>query len=118
MLLRIRRFGATALIGVGVTVAIAEATHGSSPRDDRSFMAESESAMTRMMAGMHIRPSGDADRDFATMMIAHHQGAIAMARAELGHGRDRRLLRIAQGIIVEQQQEIEAMHFTLRDGAP
>jgi uncharacterized protein (DUF305 family) len=43
------------------------------------------------------------------MMIAHHQGAIDMAKAELRHGRNEQLRRIAQGIVVEQQQEIEAM---------
>ena len=65
------------------------------------------------MAGMDVEPSGDADRDFAAMMIAHHQGAIDMARAELRYGRNEQLRRIAQGIIVEQQQEIAAMRLAL-----
>jgi uncharacterized protein (DUF305 family) len=43
------------------------------------------------------------------MMIPHHQGAIDMAKAELQFGRDPVLRRLAQGIIVEQQQEIELM---------
>lgn len=80
-----------------------------SPAVEAPFVAENRVAMDRMMAGMDIEPSGDADRDFAAMMIAHHQGAISMARAELRHGRNEQLRRIAQGIIVEQQQEIAAM---------
>src|SRR6185437_14980263 len=73
------------------------------------FLAENQVAMDKMMAEMDIKPSGDVDRDFSAMMIPHHQGAIDMARAELRYGRNEQLRRIAQGIIVEQQQEIAAM---------
>jgi uncharacterized protein (DUF305 family) len=58
---------------------------------------------------------GDPDRDFAAMMIPHHQGAIDMAKVELIYGRDPVLRRLAQGIIVEQQQEIELMQRSLND---
>jgi len=47
------------------------------------FLAENQAAMDKMMAGMEIKSSGEVDHDFAAMMIAHHQGAIEMARAEL-----------------------------------
>jgi uncharacterized protein (DUF305 family) len=66
-------------------------------------------AMRKMDEGMAVRHTGNPDRDFAAMMIPHHQGAIDMARAELAYGRDPVLRRLAQGIIVEQQQEIEVM---------
>jgi hypothetical protein len=46
-------------------------------------------------------------------MIPHHQGAIEMAQAELRYGKNERLRRIAQGIIIEQQQEIAAMRLAL-----
>jgi YVTN family beta-propeller protein len=52
------------------------------------------------------------------MMIPHHQGAIDMAKAELRHGRNELLRRIAQEIIVDQQQEIAAMHLALGEAAP
>ena len=66
-------------------------------------------AMNRMDRDMSIRHTGDPDRDFAAMMIPHHQGAIDMAKAELQFGRNPVLRRLAQAIIVEQQQEIETM---------
>jgi hypothetical protein len=47
------------------------------------------------------------------MMIPHHQGAIEMAEAELRYGRNEQLRRIAQEIIVDQQQEIAAMRLAL-----
>ena len=79
-----------------------------------SMMGE---AMRRMDAGMNVAPTGDPDRDFARMMIPHHQGAVDMALAELRFGNDERLRRLAQGIIVEQRQEIALMQSIL-DGPP
>jgi uncharacterized protein (DUF305 family) len=48
--------------------------------------------------------TGDPDHDFTTMMIPHHQGAIDMAKAVLLHGKDPVIRRLAQEIIVTQQQ--------------
>ena len=100
-----------AALGV-MTSALAEDPAGA------PLLVESRAAMQRMMAGMDVAPSGDADRDFAAMMIAHHQGAIDMAQAELRHGKNEQLRRIAQEIIVEQQQEIAAMRLALGQPLP
>jgi uncharacterized protein (DUF305 family) len=77
-----------------------------------------DEAMRRMDEGMNVAPSGDPDRDFARMMIPHHQGAVDMALAELRFGKDERLRRLAQGIIVEQRQEIALMQSILDGTAP
>jgi uncharacterized protein (DUF305 family) len=76
---------------------------------DPSFHRAMAEAMDRMTKDMAIRHSGDPDRDFAAMMIPHHQGAIDMAKVQLQFGRDPILRRLAQAIIVEQQQEIDLM---------
>jgi uncharacterized protein (DUF305 family) len=81
----------------------------------QTMMGES---VARMHKEMDVPFSGDADRDFARMMIPHHQGAIDMAIAELRYGKDKRLKRLAQEIIVEQQQEIAVMHLALGDPLP
>ena len=86
--------------------------------DEAPFLAANDAAMTRMMDGMAVRPSGDADADFAAMMIPHHQGAIEMAEAELRFGRNEQLRRIAQEIIVDQQGEIVAMRLALGQRPP
>jgi len=52
------------------------------------------------------------------MMAPHHQGAVDMAVAELRYGRNERLRRLAQEIIVTQQQEIAAMHQALGEPLP
>jgi uncharacterized protein (DUF305 family) len=79
-----------------------------------SFTALMTQAMERMHKDMSIVPSGDPDRDFAAMMIPHHQGAVDMAKVELQFGKNPVLRRLAQGIIVEQLQEIEVMQRELR----
>jgi len=77
------------------------------------YLTEVNAAMDRMMKAMMVPPSGDVDADFVTMMLPHHQGAIDMAVAELRHGKNEQLKRIAQEIIVDQQQEIAAMQLAM-----
>lgn len=85
---------------------------------EAAFLTENRAAMDRMMVGMAVGPSGDVDYDFAAMMVPHHQGAIEMAQAELRYGRNEQLRRIAQEIIVDQQQEIVAMRLALGQRLP
>lgn len=81
--------------------------------EHRYLMANSE-AMTRMMQDMASAPTGGVDRNFVEMMVAHHQGAIDMSRAVLLYGKNERVKRIAQEIIVTQRDEIAAMRSAIR----
>jgi uncharacterized protein (DUF305 family) len=72
-------------------------------------------AVARMHREMMVSPSGDPDRYFARMMIPHHAGAIEMAKAELIYGRNQVLRRLAESIVVEQNQEIEVMRRALAE---
>jgi uncharacterized protein (DUF305 family) len=58
---------------------------------------------------------GNADHDFAVMMMPHHQGAIDMAKAELSHGRDPTMRRLAEEIIADQKSEIDLMNLWMRE---
>jgi hypothetical protein len=82
------------------------------------FAGEMKTAMARMMDAMQVGATGDADRDFAAKMIPHHQGAIDMAVAELRYGNNPQLKRIAQEIIIDQQQEIAAMKVAIGGALP
>ena len=78
------------------------------------FMQAMHGSMERMDRQMATAPmNGNADHDFATMMIPHHKGAIDMAKAELIYGKDPVMRRLAQEILVDQQSEIDAMQLWL-----
>lgn len=85
---------------------------------EAAYLAENDAAMDKMMAHMEVKPTGDIDRDFVAMMTPHHQGAIDMALSVLKYGKNEQLKRIAQEIIVDQQQEISAMKLAIGDPLP
>ena len=68
---------------------------------------ELEKSMSNMKTKMSsIKMSGDVDKDFATMMSSHHQGAVVMAKMELANGMDSKLKQMAQKTIGDQTKEI------------
>jgi Domain of unknown function (DUF305) len=85
---------------------------------ESQFLAANGAAMNKMMADMAAAPTGDIDRDFVAMMVPHHQGAIDMAQIILRYGKNEQLKRLAQEIIVTQQQEIAAMKLAVGDPLP
>ena len=108
----------TSIVGIALAQSHhhGDANSGGTTSADLTFASQMMQAMERMDSGMMAaKPTGDPDRDFAAMMIPHHQGAIDMAKVELIYGRDPVLRRLAQGIIVEQQQEIELMQRSLNE---
>lgn len=65
-----------------------------------------------MMAGhhtMHANGYTSVDEAFADGMILHHQMAVDMAKAILGHTEDPETQRLAENIITAQEQEINQM---------
>jgi hypothetical protein len=86
--------------------------------DEATFLSENEAAMNKMMTDMTVKPTGDVDRNFVAMMVPHHQGAIEMAQSELRYGQNEQLRRMAQEIVVTQQQEIAAMRLAIGEELP
>lgn len=93
----------------------------SSPHENHPHNADSQfgrlmsAAMDKMHEEMTAPPqTGDPDRDFLTMMIPHHAGAVEMARLVLIYGRDPLVRQLAEEIIAGQQTEIAGMRARLK----
>jgi hypothetical protein len=88
---------ALALLGTSL-VALAQVSEGAKMAFNK--------AQEEMMHGMMSELTGDPDKDFAMLMVPHHQGAIEMAKVELQYGKDPQLRVIAEKIIAAQEAEI------------
>ena len=85
-----------------------EATSGDAP-STRAY----REANDRMHREMAITYTGDADVDFLRGMIAHHEGAIAMAKIAVEHGEAAEVQSLALEIIAAQEAEIIRMRILL-----
>lgn len=74
-------------------------------------------SMMKMMDEMNAPYTGNADKDFATQMLAHHKGAVDMAKVELKYGTDPEMRKLAEDIIKAQDGEIRFMEKWLAEHA-
>ncbi|OSM95797.1 MULTISPECIES: CopM family metallochaperone [Lonsdalea] len=100
-----------------LSVLAAESTHDGNHKTTNS--ADFEQAYQQDTENMHRdmtknMSSQNPDVAFAQGMIAHHQGAIAMAKTQLRFGKDPELRKLAEAIIKAQQPEIEQMQKWLK----
>lgn len=83
--------------------------------DDNQMMAIMHDMSAEMDA---MQMTGDADHDFAAMMVMHHQGAIDMANKELEKGNVETLRTMAQQIIDKQEAEQNELNSFLESDTP
>ena len=125
----LRSFICTALISSATTTVLisapfalaqeqTESRHVSRAENEQRFLIESDLAISKMNLGMTAENTGDVDRDFIAIMTAHQQGAIDIAAAELKHGHNKELRRLAEDVIAAREHEISAMHNAVEDQRP
>ena len=70
--------------------------------------------MDTMMVRMDSVPiDGPVGVTFLQQMLPHHEGAVAMARYEIRHGRDFGMIQLAKSILAEQTHEVQQMQLWL-----
>jgi len=80
----------------------------------KAYMEAAERMHGPMMEGLQ---ASDPDVAFVRSMIAHHQGAIDMAKVVLQYGKDDQAKKWANDVIREQQREITEMQEWLKTHA-
>lgn len=113
--------GLTALSLSGVSYA-EDKTQPANPSHGQSAMSSHDTAQSKgsqdlhkaMMEGMQemrsMKMSGDMDLDFTSMMIHHHEQAIAMSKAQLKSGKDADVKRKANEIIAASEKDIAELN--------
>lgn len=109
-------FFALALLMAGPAMAQDHSGHGNhaghgghSQASTAPWAAQYDAANAVMHQGMAIAYSDNPDLDFARAMLAHHEGAVAMAQIQLIHGTTPEMRALAQAIIDAQGPEIAQM---------
>lgn len=92
-----------AIVTMGAPLHAQEAAH-------KGYM----DAMAKMNQAMPKDSSGNADVDFARMMVPHHQSAIDMADNLLRHGKDAKLRKMAEKMKKDQKKEITELQAWLK----
>jgi uncharacterized protein (DUF305 family) len=117
------------LIALAAVAALAAGSASAQPATDHSkmdhanpsaggHMAAADKAFMTSMQKMHkdmmAAKGKTVDASFARKMIAHHEGAIDMAKIELEHGADAKTKQMAQKVIDESNRGIAELRDWLR----
>ena len=76
---------------------------------DSTTYSGMSSAMNSMMRALDGKTGDEFDKAFLSGMIAHHQGAVAMAELALKDAKHQEIKDLAQKIITTQTAEITQM---------
>jgi Cu/Ag efflux protein CusF len=98
---------AVAFLGAVSAVAVLRVAQAQPAKGAPAAFERVREVMNNRFKDMKL--TGDPDRDFAAVLIAHHEDLIFLAKTQLEHGGDRQMRQLAQKILDEQQKQISEL---------
>lgn len=100
-------FGIIGFIAGGLIVSIAASTAQPAPHDHTE--QSDTSSMTSMTESLAGKTGDEFDKEFITQMIAHHQGALDMAKLSADQASRTEIKTLSNTIIATQTNEINTL---------
>lgn len=87
--------------------------------DNEKFLPKMKKIMIKMMKSMksydgQANNAEEITKSYLQNMIIHHEGAVSMAKEYLKFGKNKELIKISNGIILSQDEEIKEMKQILK----
>src|SRR5215217_2335851 len=101
---RVRTLVIVALFGTTVFPSIDQRAEAQPAKGSPAAFERVRETMNSRFKDMKL--TGDPDKDFAAMLIAHHEDLIFLAKTQLEYGGDRELRQLAQKLLDSQQKQI------------
>ncbi len=102
-------FGLLASFAGGYVIRDSQNTPSTKQSEHAEHSMDMSSAMSGMTSGLSGKTGEEFDRAFLSEMIAHHEGAVSMAKQALQDASHPELKQMAQDIITAQTKEIAQM---------
>ncbi|MES2417681.1 MAG: DUF305 domain-containing protein [Bacteroidota bacterium] len=103
------------LFTIAIAILLAACNRQKQQGENNSEKNVMMQAMDESMMAMHqTKHTGNADYDFAAMMIPHHKGAIVMAEAVIKGGGSPTLVNFANQVIEAQKREVAILNDFLK----
>jgi uncharacterized protein (DUF305 family) len=108
--------GLTLSFGLALVSACAPAAADEAAMAPSVDCSKASSMMMAPESSASMTSSGDVDKDFARMMMAHSKAAMALAHIEMACGKDAKTRKFAAQTLEQQRQELEDARLLV--GAP
>ena len=95
----------------GLLVAVAATTFDKPDKEgaDKTNTSMSSMSMDDMTADLKNKTGDEFDKAFITSMIAHHEGAVEMAKLSAANAKHEEIKALSENIITAQEKEIAEM---------
>lgn len=102
-------YGLIGFFAGGLLVSIAATTFDKPKTEDKSSSSVSNLSMTDMSQMLEGKTGDEYDKAFIDGMIAHHEGAVVMAKLSGENAKHDEIKKLSQNIITSQESEIAEM---------